>query len=217
MKYQPHEYQTYATDFILTHPVAAILLAVGVPSYQGMTERTRINSAMHLLSAHMASARNTAISYRIPTVVCPSNLAGGCRTDGDWSHGWLMFFDPDGNRQPDLPQDILRDENAPIHPSLRIVSSAGRTQLRREPVHHRRLAAAADRDVADHDHRHREALRHDRGPPPRGECPEQAGKRPQELRDRTAPLPEGRSLGCHAQDSGMRPPCVTAPAPGWRR
>ena len=57
------------------------------------------------------------------------------------------------------------------------------------------LAAAADGDVADHDHRHREALRHDRGPPPRGECPEQAGKRPQELRDRTAPLPEGRSLG----------------------
>ena len=113
--------------------VAAIGLAVGVPSYQGMIERTRISSAMHLLTAHMASARNTAISYRIPTVVCPSNLAGGCRTDGDWSHGWLMFFDPDGNRQPDLPQDILRDENAPIHPSLRIVTSSGRLQLRYLP------------------------------------------------------------------------------------
>ena len=113
--------------------VAAIGLAVGVPSYQGMIERTRISSAMHLLTAHMASARNTAISYRIPTVVCPSNQVGGCRTDGDWSQGWLMFFDPDGNRQPDLPQDILRDENAPIHPSLRIVSSSGRVQLRYLP------------------------------------------------------------------------------------
>ena len=81
----------------------------------------------------MASARNTAISYRIPTVVCPSNRAGGCRTDGDWSQGWLMFFDPDGNRQPDLPRDILRDENAPIHRSLRIVSSSGRVQLRYLP------------------------------------------------------------------------------------
>ena len=113
--------------------VAAICLAIGVPSYQSMTERTRISSAMHLLSAHMASARNTAISYRIPTVVCPSNRGGGCRTDGDWSQGWLMFFDPDGNRQPDLPRDILRDENAPIHPSLRIVSSSGRVQLRYLP------------------------------------------------------------------------------------
>ena len=117
-------------EAVIVMAVATIGLAIGVPSYQGMTERARISSAMHLLSAHMASARNTAISYRIPTVVCPSNRSGGCRTDGDWSQGWLMFFDPDGNRQPDIPQDILRDENAPIHPSLRIVSSNGRAQLR---------------------------------------------------------------------------------------
>ena len=30
MKYRPHEYQRYATDFILTHPVAAILLDMGL-------------------------------------------------------------------------------------------------------------------------------------------------------------------------------------------
>ena len=30
MKYKPHDYQTYATDFILTHPVAAILLDCGL-------------------------------------------------------------------------------------------------------------------------------------------------------------------------------------------
>ena len=30
MKYIPHDYQTYATDFILNHPVAAILLQMGL-------------------------------------------------------------------------------------------------------------------------------------------------------------------------------------------
>jgi len=30
MKYVPHEYQTYATEFILTHPIAAILLSMGL-------------------------------------------------------------------------------------------------------------------------------------------------------------------------------------------
>jgi len=30
MKFKPHEYQTYATEFILTHPVAAILLEMGL-------------------------------------------------------------------------------------------------------------------------------------------------------------------------------------------
>ena len=113
--------------------ITTIGLLVGVPSFQGMSERARVSSAMHLLTAHMASARSTAITYRIPTVVCPSNRAGGCRTDGDWSQGWLMFFDKDGNRQPDVREDILRDENAPIHPSLRILSSTGRPQLRYLP------------------------------------------------------------------------------------
>ncbi len=113
--------------------ITAILLLIGVPAYAGLVESQRASSAMHLLTAHMASARSTAITYRIPTVVCPSDRAGGCRRDGDWSQGWLMFFDADGNRQPDSRQDILRDENAPIHPSLRIVSSAGRTQLRYLP------------------------------------------------------------------------------------
>jgi hypothetical protein len=30
MKYVPHEYQTYATNFILEHPVAAVLLDMGL-------------------------------------------------------------------------------------------------------------------------------------------------------------------------------------------
>lgn len=113
--------------------ITCIGLGIGVPSYQGFAERQRASSAMHLLTAHMASARITAITYRIPTVVCPSDRAGGCRRDGDWSKGWLMFFDADGNRQPDAREDILRDENAPIHPSLRILSSRGRPQLRYLP------------------------------------------------------------------------------------
>jgi len=113
--------------------ILLIVLAFGVPSYQGVIERQRVSSAIHLLTAHVASARSTAVTYRIPTVVCPSDRSGGCRRDGNWGQGWLTFFDPDGNRQPDIPQDILRDENAPIHPSLRIVSSGGRPQLRYLP------------------------------------------------------------------------------------
>ena len=30
MKYVPHNYQAYATDFILTHPEAAVLLDMGL-------------------------------------------------------------------------------------------------------------------------------------------------------------------------------------------
>lgn len=30
MQYNPHEYQTYATNFILEHPVVAVLLEMGL-------------------------------------------------------------------------------------------------------------------------------------------------------------------------------------------
>ena len=30
MKYVPHDYQSYATEFILNHPMAAILLQMGL-------------------------------------------------------------------------------------------------------------------------------------------------------------------------------------------
>ncbi|MET0580798.1 MAG: Tfp pilus assembly protein FimT/FimU [Pseudoxanthomonas sp.] len=120
-------------EMLVVMAVSAIGLAIGVPSYRGLMDSQRVSSAMHLLTAHIASARNTAITYRIPTVVCPSDRAGGCRMDGDWSQGWLMFFDADGNRQPDSREDVLRDENAPIHSSLRLLSSSGRPQLRYLP------------------------------------------------------------------------------------
>ena len=30
MQYNPHEYQSYATDFILTHPVADVFIQLGL-------------------------------------------------------------------------------------------------------------------------------------------------------------------------------------------
>jgi hypothetical protein len=30
VKYKPHEYQVYATEYILTHPIAAVLLDMGL-------------------------------------------------------------------------------------------------------------------------------------------------------------------------------------------
>ena len=30
MKYKPHEYQAYATEYILNHPIAAVLLDMGL-------------------------------------------------------------------------------------------------------------------------------------------------------------------------------------------
>jgi type IV fimbrial biogenesis protein FimT len=93
--------------------VVAVAVAVGVPSFAGGLERQRVATAMHRLSADMATARSTALARRTQVVVCPGEADAGCRQDRDWSGGWLVFRDDDGNRQPDDTTDILRISDAP--------------------------------------------------------------------------------------------------------
>ena len=48
MQYKPHEYQKYATNFILNHPVSAILLDMGL----GKTS-IALTAIEHLLQAEL--------------------------------------------------------------------------------------------------------------------------------------------------------------------
>lgn len=117
-------------EAMVTVAVLSVGLAVALPSFRALASSQRTTTAMNLLVGHMASARLTAVSYRIPTVVCPSRGDGTCRDDSDWTDGWMMYFDADGNHQPDLPRDVLRVERPPQGSGLRLLSSTGRTELR---------------------------------------------------------------------------------------
>ena len=64
MKYVPHDYQSYATQFILDHPVAAILLQMGLgksvitlTAMQELFKRGEIRKA--LVIAPLRVARDT--------------------------------------------------------------------------------------------------------------------------------------------------------------
>ena len=64
MKYVPHDYQSYATEFILNHPMAAILLQMGLgksvitlTAMQELFKRGEIRKA--LVIAPLRVARDT--------------------------------------------------------------------------------------------------------------------------------------------------------------
>ena len=65
MQYRPHEYQTYATNFILEHPIAAVLLEMGLGKsvitltsiYELMLNRFEVNKV--LVIAPLRVARDT--------------------------------------------------------------------------------------------------------------------------------------------------------------
>ena len=110
-------------ELLITLALAAILLTLGVPAFTGSLERTRVATTMHQVSADLAMARSTAIMRRAQVVACPRTLDYRCRDDSDWSHGWIVFTDDDGNRQPDEEAHIVRATDPPSHRSLAVDST----------------------------------------------------------------------------------------------
>lgn len=121
-------------ELLATLAVLAICISLAVPAFHILTMKNRAETATHLLTSLFATARATAVTHRRITTVCPTDgVAPVCTEDGDWSRGWLMFADSNGDRQPDGPEDVMRHDIAPIHASLRMRSSTGRPQLRYLP------------------------------------------------------------------------------------
>ena len=103
--------------------ILALSLTLGLPALGATLERQRVATSLHLLSADMAMARSSAIMRREQVVVCSGRPDSGCSDDHDWSAGWLVFRDPDGNRRPDASDDILRAADAPAGDARRLGDS----------------------------------------------------------------------------------------------
>ncbi len=120
-------------ETVLTTALVAVFAAVAVPAFSGLLERQRASAAMGTLSTQMQLARMAAITYRRPAVLCPSRSGATCDTGTDWSGGWMLFLDRDGNFRPDAADEILRVESAPGPSRLRVVSTTGRPRVRYLP------------------------------------------------------------------------------------
>ena len=120
-------------ELIITLAITAILAGIAGPAMAGFIEHQRASAAVASLTAHMQLARMAAVSRNHRAVLCPSNDGSTCVAGTDWSTGWMLFVDDDGNRRPDGNDDILRADLQPTSQHLRIVSTTGRQQLRYLP------------------------------------------------------------------------------------
>jgi type IV fimbrial biogenesis protein FimT len=126
---------TFATliELVTTMSVMAILAGIAAPSFAGFIERQRASAAMSSLLTHMSLARVAAITRNRRAVLCPSADGVHCELGTDWSQGWVLFMDEDGNRMPDGSDEIVRVELEPTSRHLRVASTSGRQQLRYLP------------------------------------------------------------------------------------
>ena len=117
-------------ECVITLAVTAVLCSLALPGFSDLLRKQRTATALHLLSAQLAQARNTAIMRKQPATLCPSSGDGRCRLDGDWSRGWLLYDDPGKKDQPTSTSTILSEQRKPFPDSVTVTSSKSRPRLR---------------------------------------------------------------------------------------
>jgi type IV fimbrial biogenesis protein FimT len=95
-------------EMITVMSIAAILVALAVPSYRYVTNANRIASEGNGLLGDLQYARAEAIKEGQGVSVCVSRDATNCLVDDNWQNGWIVFSDVNGNGVRDAGDTILR-------------------------------------------------------------------------------------------------------------
>jgi type IV fimbrial biogenesis protein FimT len=83
-------------ELMMVTTLAAILMAVAVPSFRYVTNSSRVSSEINNLLGDMMLARAEAIRWGEPVSVCPSTTGTGCN-GSNWATGWIVFTDFNGD------------------------------------------------------------------------------------------------------------------------
>ncbi|GAB3092361.1 type IVa pilus pseudopilin TppE [Pseudomaricurvus hydrocarbonicus] len=100
-------------ELMIALAVIAVLLAVGVPSFNNLIENYRVRTNISLVQTNLVYARTEASKRGRPVTVCRTDDGAACAGSGDnWEAGWLVFVDEDGDAEVDAGTDeILRAVN----------------------------------------------------------------------------------------------------------
>jgi len=103
-------------ELLVTVTVAIILLAVGIPAYNGMVANNRTVSQINFLATAFNLARSEAVSLNQSVTACANasatNTAAAtlaCGGAGNWANGWFVFEDNNANGvRDDATETVLK-------------------------------------------------------------------------------------------------------------
>lgn len=108
--------------------IAAVLLTMALPACLAVIDRARIARVQADLGDAFLSGARLAVASGTATVLCPARETGGCTGGIDWSQGWLLFADVDGDRRYGGHDTLIR-RTAALPGRLRLSSSQGRPKI----------------------------------------------------------------------------------------
>ena len=84
-------------ELLIIVAALAVVVLVAVPASSMLVERHRLKSASSDLVNGLNLARSEALRRASTVRVCPSSNGRFCRSDGDWTQGWLVYTDGNGD------------------------------------------------------------------------------------------------------------------------
>jgi type IV fimbrial biogenesis protein FimT len=98
---------TTLLELLVVLAIAAILLAIGIPSFASLASSNHLTSATNSMVASLHLARSEAIKRNSRTVLCPSASGTACAVSGGWQQGWLVFHDGNNNAALDAGEAVI--------------------------------------------------------------------------------------------------------------
>lgn len=119
-------------ELLMALAIAAVLLGLSLPSFAALKARNSVAASHNLMMSGFATAREAAIMHRMPAVLCPGSIETGCRKDGIWDGGWMIWLDRNDNGRLDGSDTLLRSETG-FDGELAIRSSKHRSRVTFQP------------------------------------------------------------------------------------
>ena len=119
-------------ELMIALAVIGILLGIALPSYESFMEASRAGAAKSALMSSLSTTINRAATTGHQAVLCPSQDSTSCSAAIHWSHGWIAFFDLNGNRERDTDEALILSEPA-LTGKVRLTTTTGRTRIVIQP------------------------------------------------------------------------------------
>lgn len=87
-------------ELMIVLTIAAILLAVAVPSFNSLIQSQRMTTTVNDFFAAVNLARSEAIHRGSRVDLIPAD-------GGNWANGWIVLLDQNGNQQADAGERII--------------------------------------------------------------------------------------------------------------
>lgn len=96
-------------ELLVTIAIAAIVMGLAIPGFQAFFRSNTLANVSNEIRGSLMLAREEAIRRGRQVVVCTSTSGTACTTnDSDWSGGWIVFVDTNGDGAFAAGEPILR-------------------------------------------------------------------------------------------------------------